>query len=119
MRLVGRVDVAPSLVFDHLLDPDARLVVVAPVLDHFRAVRAHRRVLVGIVADGHDDAAADAVHAAGERDRLAVIAGAGADDAAAAILGRELREQVQAAANLERAGWIVILVLDPRLAPEP
>ena len=82
MRLVGGVHVAPAFARRELLDALACLVEIAPVLHDCRAERAHRGVLVGVVANGHDDVARDAVSAAGKRDRLAVIAGAGADYAA-------------------------------------
>jgi hypothetical protein len=54
-----------------------------------------------------------------ERQRLAVVSGAGGNDAAAAFRRAELREQVEASTNLERAGWIVVLMLDPRAAAGP
>ena len=52
-----------------------------------------------------------------ERDRLAVIAGAGADDAPSALVIRKRRHQVDAAANLERTGRIVIFVFDEDVEP--
>ena len=113
------MDVAPPFARDQLLDPHARFVVIAAVLSHFGAVGAHSGVLVRVIPDGNEDSAFHAVHAAREGDRLAVIAGARADDPSAAIIGRELREQIQSTANLEGAGGIVVLVLDPRLAPKP
>jgi hypothetical protein len=48
-----------------------------------------------------------------------MIAGARTDDPSAALIGRELREQIQSTANLEGPGGIVVLVLDPRLAAKP
>ena len=119
MRLVGVVHVAPALARGQRLDVLARLVEVASVLEHFGAERAHRGGLVGVVADRHDDAAANAVETAGQRDGLTVIAGARADDAAPLLLVAHLRDEIQAAANLERAGRIVVLVLDPRRAADP
>src|SRR5438552_16098655 len=113
------MDVAPPFGRDQRLDAQPGLVVVAPVFDDLGAIRTHGGVLVRVVSYGNEDAALHAVHAARKRNRLAVIAGAGADDAAAPLLGRQLREKVQSAADLERAGWIVVLVLDPRLAAKP
>ena len=52
-----------------------------------------------------------------ERNRLAVIAGAGGDDASRALVIRERRNKVEAAANLERAGRIVVLVFDVNVEP--
>ena len=47
----------------------------------------------------------------GERDRLPVIAGCRQDDAAA-LVGRQAANQVESAANLERAGRLVVLMFD-------
>ena len=103
------------------LDALARLVEVAAEFEELRAVGAHGGVLLRVVAHRHHDGAADALALARERDRLAVVAGGRRDDAAA--LARAQRgDQVHAAADLEGAGRIVVLVLDediePRLARE-
>ena len=54
-----------------------------------------------------------AVDARRQRDRLAMIAGAGGDNAAGAFFRGHRADQVQAAAHLEGTGRIVILVLHP------
>ena len=82
-----------------------------------RAERAHRRVLVGIVPSRHCDDARHAGALRRERDRLAVIAGAGADNAPRALVIGKRRDQVDAAANLERAGRVVIFVFDVDVEP--
>jgi hypothetical protein len=51
--------------------------------------------------------------------RLAVIPRARGDDAAATLVGRHLGHEVEATADLEGAGWIVVLVLDPRRPSHP
>ena len=55
---------------------------------------------------------------AGERDRLAVVAGARGDDARGGSSRLQRSDQVQAAANLERAGRVVVLVLDVHVGVE-
>src|SRR5262245_21079740 len=91
--------------------PLARLVEVAAELDQLGAIRAHRRVLLRVVAERHDDRAGNAFALTGERDRLAVIAG-GRGDHTAPFVGAETRDQVDAAADLERPGRVVVLVFD-------
>ena len=54
-----------------------------------------------------------------ERDRLAMIAGAGADHAVPPFVRRQLRHEVQATSNLERAGGVVIFVLHPDVSAQP
>ena len=66
---------------------------------------------------GHDDHAAQAVAPGGEREALAVVAARCADHARRARRARrELRDEVEPAAHLERAGRRVVLVLHPDLA---
>ena len=81
-RLVRRVHVAQPVGALQLLDALARLIEVAPELDDVGAERAHRGVLVGVVAERHDDRARHALALARERDRLAVVAGRRRDHAA-------------------------------------
>ena len=57
--------------------------------------------------------------AAGKRHRLAVIAGAGAHHAARPFLVGQLRDEVHAAADLERPSRLMVFVLHPRAAPQP
>ena len=72
----------------------------------------HRRVL------RHEDRRLDAGLARGPGDRLAVIAGAGRDDAGAALAPRERRDLVDGAADLERAGALQVLGLERDVAPD-
>src|SRR5581483_4191477 len=117
-RLDGRVDVPPRTLGEDLLEPLARLVEVAAVFDQLRAQRAHRRVLLGIVAERHDDRARYPFALTRERNRLPVIARRRGDDADAAFLGRQAANQVEAAAHLDRAGRVVVLVLDADVEAE-
>ena len=112
-----RADEAQSLGLRERRRVLARLVEVAAVHDEIRAERLHRRVLVARVALRHDDRAAHAMPARGEGEALAVVAARRADDAGERGVARlERRQQVEAAAHLERAGRRVVLVLDPDLA---
>ena len=54
----------------------------------------------------------------GEGDRLAVVPGRGGDHAAAPLVVGELRDEVDAAAHLEVADRLVVLVLDPDLGAD-
>ena len=65
--LVGVVNVAPPIAACDVLDPFARLVEVAPVLDKLGSKRAESGILVGIVPHRDDDATADSVKLTGER----------------------------------------------------
>jgi hypothetical protein len=56
---------------------------------------------------------------AGKRQRLPVVPGAGGNDALPPLIRAELANEIQATANLERAGRVVVLVLDPDAAPDP
>ena len=116
VRLVRGVHVAQAVRVLQGLDVLARLVEVPSMLDDRRAERSHRGVLVGVVAQGNHDRARHAFEPARERDRLAVIAGRRGNHAAA-LVGRQVGDEVQPAANLERAGRIVVLVLDEQAQP--
>jgi hypothetical protein len=48
-----------------------------------------------------------------ERHGLTVVSGRGRDQPAGALVVRQLRDEVEAAAHLERARRLVVLVLDP------
>jgi hypothetical protein len=113
------MDVPPALTFDDRFHVLTRLVEIASVLDDLSTQRPHRRVLVRIVPHRNDNAAGDAKCAAGERNRLTVVARTRRDHASAPFIVRELRDEVQATANLERAGWIVVLVFHPHGRPDP
>ena len=115
-RLVGRVHIAQAVGPLQLLDALARLVEVAPELHDVGAERAHGRVLVGVVAEWNDNRARHTFALARERNRLPVVAGRGGDDAAP-LVGGEVRDQIQPAADLEGARRIVVLVLDVEREP--
>src|SRR3984885_12622666 len=111
--LVARVDVAVAVLGGQLLAVLAGLVEVAPVQHHLGAEGLHRLHLhrVGLLRCAHDRAHAEQVRRVG--DRLAMVAGRRRDHARAALRRAELAHQVHAAADLERADWLVVLVLDP------
>ena len=90
-----------------------RLVEIAAVLDELGAEAAHRRVLLDRIAVRHHDEDGKPGTAAGERERLAVIAAGRAHDADG--VGPRTLEPVgidEPAAHLEGAGRRVVLVLD-------
>ena len=62
-------------------------------------------------AERHEDRRGDAEGLRGERDALRVVAGGCGHDAARALLGRQAREPVGRAADLERAGALEVLEL--------
>ena len=109
------MDVAIAVLAGELLALLTGGVEVPPVHDQLRAERAHRGELdrVGVLGDA--DARADAEQARGEGDRLAVIARRRRDQPAPPLLLAELRHEVDAAADLERADGLVVLVLHPDL----
>ena len=115
--LIGGMHVARAGVDRPPFAALARLVEIAAALLHHGAERAHRRVLLGIVAGRHEHRAGGVILAARHADRLAVVARARGDDAASAFIGGQRGDEIQPAAHLERAGRIVILVLDPQLHP--
>ena len=119
LRLVGVVDVPPTFARGEVLDPLARLVEVATLLEDLGTEGAYSRHLVRVRPNGHDDATADAVELTGKRQRLAVVPGAGRNDAALAFTIVELAHQIQAASNLEGACRIVVLVLHQHAATNP
>src|SRR5206468_3117385 len=111
IRLVPRVHVpragrsgAPFAFF-------ARIVVVIAVLDDRRAADTHRRDLQRVRALRDEDRDRHAEHAAGVRERLAVVAGRRAHDAR--LGGRITADEVQAAADLERRRRKEALALEP------
>src|SRR5581483_8094857 len=90
----------------------ARLVEVAAVDDDLGAEVAHRLHLDRVRFLGHADRGGDAEQLRGVSDRLPVVTGRGARDSRAPLGRGELREEVDAAADLERARRLVVLVLD-------
>ena len=112
-RLIGRMNVARAGLGRSSFAALARLVEILAALFERGAVGAHGRVLFGIVARRHEHRARHAVDARGHGNRLAVIAGARGHDALRALLERHRADQVEAAAHLERARRVVVLVLHP------
>ena len=90
----------------------AGLVVVGAVQDDLRAEAARGRDLDQRRGLRHDDGGADAEPRRVEGDALRVVAGAGGDHAARALLRRELQQPVQRAALLEGAGALQVLELE-------
>src|SRR5260370_36188721 len=81
---------------------------------------AHRPVLPGIVALGHDDRRSEAERGGGIGDALAVIASRRGDDARyVGPAAPQIVELDHAAAHLEGAGRGMVLVLDPDLVADP
>ena len=77
----------------------------APPSSDVGAEGAYRRVLVGVVAFGHEHGAAHPFVLTGHRNRLTVVAGARGHHAARAFVRRQRPHQVESAAHLERARW--------------
>ena len=112
------MDVAVAVLARQLLAVLAGLVVVAAVLDELGTERAHRGELDRVRPLGDADARLEAEEARRVGDRLAVVARRGGDQAAAPLLLAQLRDEVDAAANLEGADRLVVLVLDPDLGAD-
>ena len=93
----------------------AGFVVVGAVEDDFRAVAGGGGDLDQRRHQRHDDARADAVLAGVEGDGLGVIAGAGGDDAAAALVVGEGEDLVERAALFEGAGALQVVELEEDL----
>ena len=67
----------------------------------------------------HDDRRRDAEELRGQGDALGVVAGGEGDHAAAALGFGDLQQGVHRAADLERAGALEVLALEPHLDPDP
>ena len=92
---------------------------VVAVFHQVHAQCAHGRVLLHRIAVRHDDGAGHAMASRGPADALAVVAARGADDLVRQLTPlRQLVEVRQAAADLERAHRVVVLVLEPALRAE-
>ena len=91
------------------------VVALAVVEDDLAAVAFGRPALHRRRVGRHDDDARDVEELAGERDRLRVVAGREGDDAAAAFVGREARQGVVGAAELEGARALQVLALEEHL----
>ncbi len=93
---------------------------VRAVLDETRAVGAHRRVLLNRIADRREDDWLDAGARGREGEALAVVAARGGDERAGLRRAPlELIDVGKAAAHLEGAGRVVVLVFDDDLSSEP
>jgi hypothetical protein len=112
VRLVAGVDVAVAVLARETFRVLPGLVEVPPVDDELRAEPLHRRELdrVRALGDAHDRAHTE--DSCRERDRLAMVARRRGDDAAPALVLAQLRDEVDAAADLEGADRQVVLVLD-------
>ena len=86
---------------------------------HLGAQVAHRAHLDGRRRLGHHDERRDAEVAGGVGHALRVIAGAGGDDAAAALRLVEVRHPVVGAAQLEAEDRLHVLALEQHRAAEP
>ena len=93
----------------------AGLVVVGAVEDHVRTVVRSGSDLDQRRHERHDDACLNAVPAGVERDGLCVVAGAGGDDAAAALVVGEGEDFVQRAALFERPSALEVIELEKDL----
>ena len=116
--IVGRDEREPALARQPLADRFA-ILAVAIVEDDLAAVPFRRAALHRRRVGRHDDDARDVEQLAGERDRLRVVAGRKGDDAAAALVGREARQRVVGAAELEGAGALQVLALEEQLGAGP
>ena len=114
-RLVDRVNIAVALFFGEPLRVFVCQVKVRAVVNNPRAQALYRRHLVRVRALRHAHHAAYPKYARRVCDGLPVIARRRRDDAARPLFVRELRQQIDAAAHLERAQPLVIFVLDPDL----
>ena len=116
LRLVTGMDVPAAVLGGEPLAVLARLVEVAAVLDDLGAERADRPPSRGSPPPDADVTRTPKSRA-GVGERLAVVPGRGAISPARRS-SAELRDEVHAAAHLERAGRQVVLVLDAHLRAE-
>ena len=110
-RLVAGMDVAIAFGRRHALASHAGIVIAGADQLHLGAKLSHRSHLarVGVLGSAHDRLHAEQPRRI--RDGLAVVSGRGGDHAGLALLGGELRDEVHAASDLERAGRQMVLVL--------
>ena len=112
-RLVPGVDVPVAVLGGLLLAVLAGLVEILPVEDHLGAQRLHRLHLDRVGLFGHADDGVHAEEAGRVGHRLAMVPGRSRDDAPPPLRRAELADQVHAAAYLEGAYRLMVLVLDP------
>ena len=111
-RVLEGVDVGlPRL--DPLLRGGRRLVEAAAREDDLGAVALRRLELGGRRVLGHEDGGVHAGLARGPGDGLPVVAGARGDDAGGALGVRQAGDPVEGAADLEGAGALEVLGLQP------
>ena len=115
VRLVAGVDVSVAMLRGQLLTVLACFIEVLAVADDFRVKPADRLDFDRIGPLRHADGRTDPEEPGRIGDRLPVVAGRGGDDAAASLVVRELRHQVDATPDLEGADRLVVFVLDPGL----
>jgi hypothetical protein len=96
----------------------ARLVEVAAAEDHLGSEAAHRCDFHRVRALGRADRGRDAEQARRVGDGLPVVSRRRGEDAVLPLLGRELRDEVDAAPDLEGADRLVVLVLDEHRRPD-
>ena len=92
---------------------DQRLLEHVSLEDHVGAVRPGGPLLRDRRALGHEHGGLDAEQLGGQRDALGVVAGRGRDHAARPLLGGQPGDPDVAAADLERAGALEVLALEP------
>lgn len=117
-RFVTRVDEAQTLSPGHFAGMGRGLGQGGPCHDDLCAEVAHRVHLDGRGALGHDDDGVRARDPRGERDGLRMVARRGGDEAGRTFVGVEACGQGQAAAHLERARGLHVLVLDDDIAAD-
>ncbi|HEY7794295.1 MAG TPA: hypothetical protein VIA10_09840 [Gaiellaceae bacterium] len=115
VRLVPGVDVAVPVLARERLAVLTRLVEVPAVDDQLGAERRHRVQLHRVRVLRDADAGGDAEQPRRVGDGLPVVPRRRRDQAPPALVLRELRHEVHAAAHLERPDGLVVLVLHPHV----
>jgi hypothetical protein len=110
-RLVAGMHVAVPALVREPLAVLAGIVEVMSMEDELRAEGTHRGDLDRVRRVGDADRRRHAEEAGRKGDRLAVVARRRGDDAALPILGAQLRDEVDPAADLEGADGLMVLVL--------
>lgn len=105
------MDVAGARRLGERLAVEAGVVEGGAMEDHLGAHAAHGRHLAGVGTLRHHDLRPHTEEPRGVGHRLAVVACGGGQYAAGPLLSAELRDQVDAAAHLEGAHGLVVLVL--------
>ena len=116
-QIVERVDEREARFGDERVAVGLRVGIAVAVQLDLGAHAAHRVDLDLRRGLRHHDDGAQPELARGERDALRVIAGAGGDDAAGALLGVEVRDAVVGAAQLEAEDRLQVLALEMHRVP--